>query len=231
MKGGMDLFAGIDVGSSAAKAVVVDGDCNVLAIGTRPSGAYLAEAATGALEEACNQAGCRREQIGVICSTGFGRDNVEFAALKRTEIDCHGRGAFHLYGEALTVVDIGGQDNKIIRLDDSGRRLDFTMNRKCAAGTGAFLEEFALRLKVPLEKLSELAALSSDHDVQIGSFCTVFAMTEVLSRIRAGTRVEDLARAALESVARRVLEARRLTGRVVATGGVVAHQPIMKDIL
>jgi len=129
------------------------------------------------------------------------------------------------------VVDIGGQDNKVIRIDENGRRLNFTMNRKCAAGTGAFLEEVALRLKVPLDKLAELAGQATDPSVRIGSFCTVFAMTEILSRIRAGVRVEDLARAALESVARRVLEVQSISGQVVATGGVMAHQPLMREIL
>ena len=131
----------------------------------------------------------------------------------------------------MTVVDIGGQDNKVIRLDDDGRRVDFAMNRKCAAGTGSFLEEMALRLAVPLDEFSNLAAASTDPSVTIGSYCTVFAKTEILSKIRAGVQVADLARAALDSVARRVLETCAITGLVAATGGVVAHNPAMAEIL
>jgi predicted CoA-substrate-specific enzyme activase len=131
----------------------------------------------------------------------------------------------------MTVVDIGGQDNKVIRVDDRGRRIDFNMNRKCAAGTGSFLEEIAFWLKIPLEEFSDLADRSTNPDVKLGSYCTVFAKTEVLARIREGVKVEDLARAAIESVAKRVLEARVITGTVVLTGGVVAHVPRVTSTL
>jgi predicted CoA-substrate-specific enzyme activase len=169
--------------------------------------------------------------VGACVATGYGRQNVAFATGRRTEIDCHGRGAYHQFPRAITVVDIGGQDNKVIQVNAAGQRVHFTMNRKCAAGTGSFLEEIGLRLKIPLEQLSELAGRSQDHSVQIGSYCTVFAMTEILSKIREGVRAEDLARAALVSVARRVLEAHAFSGEVVATGGVVAHNPLMPQIL
>ena len=106
------------------------------------------------------------------------------------------------------------------------------MNRKCAAGTGSFLEEIALRLRVPIDELGAMAARSTDHTLAIGSYCTVFAMTEILAQIRKGVRPEDLARAALASVARRVLEARSFRkAPVVATGGVVAHQPLIASLL
>jgi len=227
----MACFAGVDVGSSAAKAVVIDDRAEVLGRGLAPSGADLAGSAARVLYEACREAGVGRERVVRVAATGFGRLNVDFANLRRTEIDCHGRGAYHYFPRAITVVDIGGQDNKIIRLNEKGQRLSFSMNRKCAAGTGAFLEELALRLKIPLEKLAELAARGKPDATSLGSFCTVFAMTEVLSKIRAGVAVEDLARAALVSVAKRVLEAQLINGEVVASGGVVAHQPLLVEIL
>jgi (R)-2-hydroxyacyl-CoA dehydratese activating ATPase len=227
----MALFAGVDVGSSATKAVVVDADLQVKGKGLHHSGADFSGAARAAFEEALRESGANRDEVDKVVSTGYGRTNVDFADDRRTEIDCHARGAYHYFPRAITVVDIGGQDNKVIQLDLQGRRQTFSMNRKCAAGTGSFLEEMALRLKIPIGDLSSLAEKSTDSRVSIGSFCTVFAMTEILGKIREGVRPEDLARAALVSVAKRVLETQVMTHDVVATGGVVAHNPVMKGIL
>lgn len=225
------FFAGIDVGSSATKAIILDVRLDVLGHGLRDSGADFEGAAAAAFADACRNAGLSEDRVDHVVATGYGRRNVAFATATRTEIDCHGRGAFHEFPHAMTVIDIGGQDNKVIVLDDAGRRVDFSMNRKCAAGTGAFLEEIAMRMRIPLDRLSDLAAESTDLNVKIGSYCTVFAMTEILSQIRHGVKPADLARAALESVARRILETKVVTGTVVATGGVVAHFPAMKEVL
>ncbi len=227
----MALYAGIDVGSSATKVVIVDVDLRVVGRGLCPSAADLAGAAHRAFQQALDQAGLEAASVSGITSTGYGRNNVDFATGTRTEIDCHGRGAWHGFQRAITVVDIGGQDCKVIRLDGTGRRLDFAMNRKCASGTGAFLEQMAHRLGVPVGQLGALAARSADPGITISSYCTVFAQTEILARIRAGVKAEDLARAALESVAKRVLEQLAPTGEVVATGGVVAHVPQMQTVL
>lgn len=227
----MTLFAGIDVGSSATKAVIINEQKEVLGRAVGPSGADFSQASEKAFEEALALANASADQVASVVSTGYGRTNVDFTDSTRTEIDCHARGAFHYFPRAITVVDIGGQDNKVIQLDDRGRRTGFTMNRKCAAGTGSFLEEMALRLNIPLSDFSDLARRSKDPSVAIGSFCTVFAMTEILAKIRAGVRPEDLARAALESVARRVLETRVITGDVVVTGGVAAHNVVLPEIL
>ncbi len=133
-------------------------------------------------------------------------------------------------GEALTVIDIGGQDAKIILVDEQGRRIGHKMNRKCAAGTGSFLEEMAMRLDVPIAGLPALAAAATE-EISLGSFCTVFTGTEVLGLIRQGKRPADLARAAYRSVVKRVLERERVQGRVIATGGVVAHHPMVVELL
>ena len=227
----MKLFAGIDVGSAATKAVLLDERLEVAGRGLCPSGADFSLAARRVLDDALAQSGASGARVAAVVATGYGRSNVDAATSTRTEIDCHARGAFHNFPEAITVVDIGGQDNKVIQLDARGHRLGFAMNRKCAAGTGSFLEEMARRLGVPLQELSEMASRGSDPTVSIGSYCTVFAMSEILSKIRAGVKAEDLARAALRSVARRVLETMAIAGPVVATGGVVAHNRSMGEIL
>ncbi len=227
----MTLYAGIDVGSGYTKAVLLDGDGAIVGRGITHSGADFSAAAERARDEALADASATVGALSGCVSTGYGRNNVAFADSSRTEIDCHARGAYYHFPQAMTVVDIGGQDNKVIRVDERGRRIDFNMNRKCAAGTGSFLEEIAFWLKIPLDELSELADRSSNPDVKLGSYCTVFAKTEVLARIREGVQVEDLARAAIESVAKRVLESRVITGTVVLTGGVVAHVPRMTQIL
>ena len=126
-------------------------------------------------------------------STGYGRRNVSFALQDRTEIGCHAKGCFQRFPEAITIIDIGGQDNKVIKLDASGRRTNFKMNRKCAAGTGAFLEEIATRLDLEVGDLEQYAR-GADKQFTLGSFCTVFAKTEILAKIREGVAPADLAR-------------------------------------
>lgn len=239
-------YAGIDVGTTTTKAVIVDAGKNVLGHSVHRSGADLASAATTAFEEAMAQAGVAREAIQAVVATGFGRKNVPFdrlagraAALRnagsfahgtKTEIGCHGRGCYHYFPEAITVVDVGGQDSKIIKLDVQGRRVGFKMNRKCAAGTGAFLEEIAHKLDLPLGDLDDLAHGAS-KTAQIGSYCTVFTATEVLDRIRDGEKMDGIIRGLFDSIAKRIVEMGTLTGRVVMTGGVVAFNPIVAELL
>lgn len=225
------LFAGIDVGSSSTKAVVISGEGLVLGRGIAVSAADFVAAANAAFQQSLAEAGSASAAVRTVAATGYGRNEVQFAQLRRTEIDCHARGAYHHFPVALTVVDIGGQDNKIISLDARGRRLSFKLNRKCAAGTGAFLEEMARRLNIPMEELGALAERATDKTVAIGSYCSVFAMSEVLAKIRVGVKAADLARAALQSVARRVLEMQAVLGMGVVTGGVVAHMPLLALIL
>lgn len=223
-------FAGIDVGSTTTKAVIVDAEGRLQAAAVGRSGADFQRASLRALEDALGIAGIPRSRIGRIVSTGYGRRNVPFADDRRTEIACHARGAFAQARRAVTVVDVGGQDSKVIVLDGDGARLRFRMNRKCAAGTGAFLEEMARRLDVPVQELDALARRSTKR-VSLGSFCTVFASTEVLAKIREGEKPEDLAHAALRSVARQATEGEPVAGLVLATGGVAEHLPLFAEIL
>jgi predicted CoA-substrate-specific enzyme activase len=223
-------YCGIDSGSWNTKAVLIDGDAKVLSTAVVRSGADLPGAATEALTVALQRAGMEREAVRAAWSTGFGRRNVPFADDRRTELDCHARGVRHYVDGPVTIVDIGGQDAKVIRLDESGRRISHRMNRKCAAGTGSFLEEIALRLDVDIARLPALAA-GFAAELELGSFCTVFTGTELLAEIRKGRRPADLARAAYRSLARRVVEMEVLDGRVVATGGVVAFHPMVVEML
>jgi predicted CoA-substrate-specific enzyme activase len=128
------------------------------------------------------------------------------------------------------VVDIGGQDNKIIKMNRLGQRVSFKMNRKCAAGTGAFLEEMALRLRLPLSDLDRLAR-SADGEVPLGSYCTVFSATEVLEKIKAGHPVDRIVRGVFHSVVKRVLEMDTLSDTVVLTGGVIEHNPFLAELI
>jgi (R)-2-hydroxyacyl-CoA dehydratese activating ATPase len=226
----MTLYAGIDSGSWNTKAVVVDGDARVLATSVVRSGADLATAAREAYAQALDRGRCDAADIEAVWATGFGRQSVEFAHGSRTELDCHGRGAAHYVRGQITVVDIGGQDAKVIRLDASGQRLSHRMNRKCAAGTGSFLDEIALRLGIPIQDMDDLAARATEA-LELSSFCTVFAGTELLTLIRGGARPADLAMAAYRSLVKRVVAMDVLKGRIVATGGVVAHHPTMVSLL
>ena len=225
----MRYFCGIDIGASAAKLVLVDEAGRVAAKALGRSGVDYAAAAERCLGQALSAASVRREQIGRSLATGYGRDNVPWADAKMTEIACHGRGAWCHFRRAMTVMDIGAQDSKVIHLDGTGRRVSFKMNRKCAAGTGAFLEEIAYRLDLPLGDLNALAARST-KDVTLGSFCTVFAATEILARIRAGEKAEDIVKGAFRSVVKRILEMDTVDGALVMTGGVVAHNPLLATL-
>jgi predicted CoA-substrate-specific enzyme activase len=221
----MPYYCGVDIGASAAKLVLVDESARPIAKSLRRSGVDYGRAAEECLAEALAAAGLRRDQVRAAVSTGYGRDNVPWADDRRTEIACHGRGAWHHFRRAMTIFDIGAQDSKVIHLDERGRRTSFKMNRKCAAGTGAFLEEIAHRLDLALGDLDRLAARST-KETSLGSFCTVFAATEVLEKVRAGERVEDIAKGALRSVVKRIVEMDTVDGALVLTGGVVAHNPV-----
>ena len=224
------VFVGIDVGTTTTKVVVINADKEILGSFVRRSGTDLAVAAAGAFEEALAQAGLGRDAVRAIVATGYGRKNVTFADDTVTEISCHGRGCYHYFPEALTVVDIGGQDNKIIKLDAQGQRVGFKMNRKCAAGTGAFLEEMAYKMDIPVGDLNGMAHAAGET-AQIGSYCTVFTATEVLDRIRAGEGMDDIVRGLFDSVAKRIVEMDTLTNRVIMTGGVVAFNDVVVELL
>lgn len=219
-------FVGVDVGSSRTKVAVLDENKNLLGYAVRKSGVDFSATALEVLRESLEMAGRTEADITCAVSTGYGRANVAFAADTKTEIGCHARGCYHYFPKAITVIDIGGQDNKIIKLDAEGRRTSFKMNRKCAAGTGAFLEEMASRLDIPIGDMDGLARQSTDM-VKLGSFCTVFSATEVLENIRNGKKVADIVKGVFFSMIKRILEMDSLSENVVMTGGVVANNPFI----
>ncbi len=222
----MKYFAGIDVGASTTKAIIIDKNQEILGHSIKDSGADFENAAEKAFGEAKKQTKRRIQDEFFVVSTGYGRRNVPFADSAKTEISCHAKGSFFYFSKAHTLIDIGGQDSKVIKINDSGKRTGFKMNRKCAAGTGAFLEEMANRLKIKLEKLNNLAE-KSEKEVQIGSYCTVFSATEILTKIREGVEVKDLVRGIFHSIIKRAIEMDPLGGNIVMTGGVVAHNPFL----
>jgi predicted CoA-substrate-specific enzyme activase len=219
-------FVGIDVGASTTKSVIIDKKKEILGYAVNNSGADFIGAAEKTFEKSQEKAKQEVSNNSYVIATGYGRRNVPFANEIKTEISCHAKGSFHYFPHAHTLIDIGGQDNKIIKVDDSGKRRSFKMNRKCAAGTGAFLEEIANRLKVKMEKLNELAT-KAEKDIQIGAYCTVFTATEILTKIREGVKVPDLVRGVFGSVFKRALEMDTLEGNIVMTGGVVAFNPFL----
>ncbi len=227
---GAALYCGIDIGAAATKLVLLDAEGVLLGHAVQASGVDYEATANACLRTVLGELGADVSQVARTVSTGYGRRNVDFADAALTELHCHGVGCYHHFRRAISIVDIGGQDNKVIYIDADGQRIDFKMNRKCAAGTGSFIEEIALRLALPVEELEPLAA-SATASVKLSSFCTVFAKTEILAHLRQGAAVADIVRGAFESVVTRVLEMDPLKGEVVLTGGVVAHNPTVAEIL
>jgi predicted CoA-substrate-specific enzyme activase len=227
----LSLFAGIDVGSSYTKAVLLNQEKTIIGTQVHFSGTNLRTSATRALEEALSQSN-KLSDVERIVATGYGRKNVKIKNIPVstiTEISCSAKAAqFYYPNKTLSIVDIGGQDTKIIKTRN-GKRINFKMNRKCAAGTGTFLEELALKLRVQPTELNELAKQSTNAK-SISSYCTVFAATEILSRIREGAPIEDMVRGAFHSVVKRVIEIDVLDSDIVLTGGVVAHNPTIIEI-
>lgn len=222
----MKYFGGIDIGASTTKVVLLNGEKKILGYSVNTSGADFRAAADRAFQKSREIAGLKDSDDCAVIATGYGRNNVPNTLGTRTEISCHAKGSFHHFPQAHTLIDIGGQDSKVIKVDIAGKRVNFKMNRKCAAGTGAFLEEMANRLHIKLDKLNELAE-KAEKNVQIGSYCTVFAATEILAKIRQGIPIPDIVKGVFDSVLKRVIEMDPLEGDIVMTGGVVEYFPFL----
>lgn len=211
---------GIDMGSVAAKAVVFDGE---KIIGKRiiPTGWSPKETGTLLFDQLLAELKIETHQVSSIVGTGYGRIALPFITKKVTEITCHGKGAHFVDPDIRTVVDIGGQDSKVIRLDDTGHVMDFIMNDKCAAGTGRFLQVMAHALELDVSDLSRVAQGASPQS--INSMCTVFAESEVVSLMAEGASKESIAAGLLFSVSKKTASlASRLgvEGPVYFSGGV-----------
>lgn len=225
----MDCVAGIDVGSLSTDAVILDAKNRVLGQGIVRTGASSLRAAEEALDRAISQAGVSREALIRIVSTGYGRAVVPFSHEAVTEITCHARGAWTLFPTTGTVVDIGGQDSKVIHVGPGGKVLDFTMNDKCAAGTGRFLEVMAEKLQVGLEHMGDLS-IAARGEVAISSVCTVFAESEVVSLVAQDHPPEEIVRGLHRAIVRRISAMAHglgVHGEVCMSGGVAKNRGVV----
>ncbi|MGD2126111.1 MAG: acyl-CoA dehydratase activase [Desulfobacteraceae bacterium] len=221
------IYAGIDIGSLSSEALVL-GEDGILSYTIMDTGVNPEGVARKCLEEALIQAGVEERAISVTVATGYGRMRVPFADREVTEITCHARGAYFLLPGTRTVIDIGGQDSKVITLDERGGVTDFTMNDKCAAGTGRFLEVMAAALETELTEMGR-QSLQAKQGVSISSMCTVFAESEVISLIAEGHRRGEIIRGLHEAISGRVFRmTKRLKIReeITFSGGVAKNQGI-----
>ena len=229
---GKGLYAGIDSGSTSTDVVIIDRDKNIIAQSILPTGAGAAAGADRALDEALAQAGLSRSDINATVTTGYGRTAIKLGDQSITEITCHAKGAYFLDPSVRTIIDIGGQDSKVIRLDENGNVTNFVMNDKCAAGTGRFLELMARTLELSLDDMSRLG-LEWKEDVTISSMCTVFAESEVVSLIAENRTPADIIHGLNRSVATKTCALCRRVGgeeNYMMTGGVSKNRGVVTEI-
>jgi predicted CoA-substrate-specific enzyme activase len=230
------LVGGVDVGSTQTKAVILDGSRNIRGRSLIDTGAIITKAAENAFAAAVADAGVDADDVAYVIGTGYGRYKVTFGHAQVTEISCHARGAQYLFPKTHTVLDIGGQDTKAIRVGENGQVMDFCMNDKCAAGTGRFLGAGAFALDIPLGELGPLA-LGAHNPVKITTTCTVFAESEIISWLARGKKAEDVLMGVHQAIAARSLSLIRRVGveeEVTFTGGVtrnVAMVKILEELL
>ena len=228
----MAYAAGVDVGSTQTKAVLVDERGTIVARSLTETGANVVQAAQAAFEMALDEAGLEEREVEYVIGTGYGRYKVTFGNDQVTEISCHGRGAVHMFPGTRTVVDMGGQDTKAIRVADEGEILDFCMNDKCAAGTGRFLGAASSALDIPLDELGP-TAMRGERPVKISTTCTVFAESEVLSWLGKGKKIEDILLGVHQSIAARSAGLLRRVGvedEVTFTGGVAKNSAMVATL-
>ena len=232
MKPGDSLyFAGLDLGSTMTKVVIIDEDEKIRARVVSHTGAEHRRLANKVMEQALEQARLPFDKIAYVVATGYGRINVPFADRQITELTCHARGVASFFSSARTALDVGGQDAKGLKLD-KGKLVDFVMNDKCAAGTGRFLEVVAKTLNLKLGDLGDIA-LKSTNKVNISNTCTVFAQQEVVSRLSEGIPIEDIVAGLHDAIASRVVRMMRvlkIEPDVVFTGGVAKNIGVVKAV-
>ncbi len=224
------LVAGVDVGSTQTKAVIMTGEHEILGRGLCPTGAKLAEAGQTAFDMAMEQTEFADSDVSFVVGTGYGRFNIDFGDAQVTEISCHARGAVHLFPNTRSVLDIGGQDTKAIKVTTDGQVVDFNMNDKCAAGTGRFLGAASDALEMPLGELGPLA-LTAKNPVKMTTTCTVFAESEILGWLAKGRRIEDVVMGVHNSIATRSVALLRRVGiepEVTFTGGVTRNTAMVE---
>jgi predicted CoA-substrate-specific enzyme activase len=223
---------GIDSGSNATKLVCLDERGEIVAALMAPTGASVAKSAEGLLARLESECGIGREKIARIVGTGYGRENLAGCDATVTEISCHALGAHYRLRHGATIIDVGGQDSKAIRIDPEGNVIRFAMNDKCAAGTGKFLEVMAQKLEVSLPELAQLS-LAADSSVPISSMCSVFAESEVISLIAEGKSKEGIALGVHKAIAERTASlCRRIAGEppYYMAGGVAKNAGLVREL-
>lgn len=226
------LTLGIDIGSLSTDAVLINEKKEIVAYEVIATGASSKKACDKIFKQILDSTKLEAKDLDYVIATGYGRIKVPFANEVVTEITCHAKGANHFFPDARTVIDIGGQDSKAIKLDAKGNVVDFSMNDKCAAGTGRFLEVMARTLEIELDDMGELSLKGKDN-VSISSLCTVFAESEVVSLIGADHKTPDICKALHISIAKRVsAQAKRvgLEETVVMTGGVAKNIGVVREL-
>ncbi len=198
----MSVYAGIDVGSTYTKAVLIDEAGEIVGRGIRQTGFKLERAAEEVLQTALAEAGAARDDVAYLVSTGYGRTQVSFRDVQATDLTAQAWGTRSLFPQTRTVLDIGGQTMKAMRLDEGGRVRSFRLNDKCAAGTGAFLEKTARYLGYPIEEIGPLVEFAKDP-VPISGVCAVFAESEVINHVSNGAQPADIMYGAMESLIER----------------------------
>ncbi len=216
------LVAGVDVGSTQTKAIILNENAEIVARGITNTGANVVKAAEKAFNAARQSARLEEWEIAYTVGTGYGRYKVPFGDTQITEISCHARGANFLFPKTRTILDIGGQDTKGIRINEKGEVVDFCMNDKCAAGTGRFLAAAAEVMGISLDELGEVA-LRSNNPLRITNVCTVFVETEIMNHLSKGKKGEDILAGVHQSIAGRSVSLMRRVGleqEITFTGGV-----------
>ncbi|MBT3304455.1 3-hydroxyacyl-ACP dehydratase [Candidatus Woesearchaeota archaeon] len=227
-----EFTLGIDSGSTSTNIVILDKNKKLVSSVSVKTGAKSRDSANLALTEVLKKANLTKESISTIVATGYGRDAIEFADKKVTEISCHAKGANFLNKKIRTIIDVGGQDSKAIHIDETGKVVNFAMNDKCAAGTGRFLEVSAKTLETPIDDFGKLA-LKSKEDITISSMCSVFAESEVISLIAQNKNKEDIIQGLCKAISSRIVS---LAGRVnpekefMMTGGVARNIGVTKEL-
>lgn len=224
-------FIGVDIGSLTVKVVLLNNDLEILGTSMTRAGFSGRDVANRLKDQLLADSGLTAQDVQATVATGYGR--VTFPSDREvSEITCQAKGISHLFPSARTIIDIGGQDSKVIKLLPSGKVADFAMNDKCAAGTGRFLEVMATALEVEWHEIGALAS-TSDNPAQISSFCTVFAESEIISHVSSGARKSDILAGVCDSVASRVASMTRRTGLepdIVFTGGVAHNQGVVNAL-
>ncbi len=224
-------FLGVDLGAASAKAVLLKDDI-IIAYEVLDTGSNILQISDKVVKKVLEKASINFNDLKGVVATGYGRISVSFADKKITEITCHARGVHHLIPEGRTIIDIGGQDSKGMRVDEAGNVVDFVMNDKCAAGTGRFLEVMASALELKIDDLGSMS-FESKNPSQISSVCTVFAESEVVSLKAEGRAREDIIAGIHRSIASRIRAMMSQIGKekvVVLTGGVAKNGGVVKAL-